>query len=242
MKQRQRRQQPLAFLQSEQRGGVRGPPEVLRLRTADAFRRARRAGGVEDRDRVAGARGGRQRGLARRGKRRDLETRRVRRLAADQPKFSERRARGGGDQVGCAVRIGDGEPGAAIHQDMFELGAARGDVDWGRDRAHPRAAEIGSQDRRSVAAHQRDAVAGFDASLCEPRGHPTGDAQRLGESPNRVAGSENRALRRARGASRQHRGQRAFRRRNALRECGERRVGIVRKQRLPWVRKRTAPS
>ncbi len=101
------------------------------------------------------------------------------------------------------------------------------------DRAHPRAAEIGRQDRRTVAAHQRDPVAGFDASLREPRRHPSGDIQRLGEAPVRVAGSQHRPFRRARGASREHRRQRAFRRREALREGGKRRVGIVRKQGLP---------
>ena len=161
VKQRQRRQQYFAVAEPEQRGGVRRPPEILRLRAADAFRRPRRSRSVENRDRVARPRGMRGNRLARRGQRRDsivrgnLEVR-----LADDPKPIQRRSAAPGRDDGREeFRVDDREPRAAIAEDVLELRAARGGVDRNRDDPRPGASEIDLHQRGSVAADDGDPVA-----------------------------------------------------------------------------------
>ena len=54
MKQWQARAEDIVSAQLQQRCGVDRPPEILRLRAADALRRAGGAGGIEDQRRIAG--------------------------------------------------------------------------------------------------------------------------------------------------------------------------------------------
>src|SRR5262252_10579347 len=54
MKQRQARAEDIVGAQLQQRCGVDGPPEILRLRAADALRRAGGAGGIEDQRQIVG--------------------------------------------------------------------------------------------------------------------------------------------------------------------------------------------
>src|SRR5262249_56810654 len=54
MKQRQARAEDIVGAQLQQRCGVDGPPEILRLRAADTLRWAGGAGGIEDQRRIAG--------------------------------------------------------------------------------------------------------------------------------------------------------------------------------------------
>ena len=118
------------------------------------------------------------------------------------------------------------EPSAAISEDVFELRAARGGVDRHRDDAGPGAAEIGLHQGRTVAADQRDPIAGREARFGEPRGHARGDLARPRERPANVAGAEQLAFRKALGLTRQHQRQGALIRREPGCETRERCVKL----------------
>ena len=200
MEQRQRRQQGLAFLQAEQLAAVDAPPEILRMRAAHAFRQSGRAGGVEDRQRLAGP----HRGFLDRcaGPRERCRAAGVAAChgVADTPDLLHRKlARPECLHRGQQVTLGDQQARARVDQDVPQLRTARRGVDRHRDRADPRAAEKGLHELGAVRAKQRDAVSGADAGV-EQGGAVTGsDLQRIAIAPARCAGDEQRPIAEARG-------------------------------------------
>ena len=126
VKQRQAGAQDVVALDLEQRRAVDAPPEILRVRAADALRRAGRARGVEDHPQVGGlerCRPDRLLLLRHRGGDNVAEAERSR--GADGPdRFERQRARLEHGQVLEMVRLDHQQPRAAVRQHVLELRAA----------------------------------------------------------------------------------------------------------------------
>ena len=192
VKQRQRRLQNVFAGEPEQRRGVGAPPEILRVRTADALRRPGGAGRVEDRQHVA-----RPHRLSLAGFRRDGEGRR-RDLADAQGRFGVdgpdrlQRQRGHVEMIEIAGESAfhDQQPRRGIGQDVLELMPARGGVDRHRHGADPGAAEEGAEEFEPVGADERDAVTALDAGRAQSGAEARGLVARLRVGPALPTGGD----------------------------------------------------
>ncbi len=212
MKQRQAGAEHVAVAQLQQRRRVNRPPEVLRVRAADAFRGAGGAGGVENeaevarpdrrrRDRIAAARHGGYGGVA--------KTEIV--FRADQPNgFDGEPARVQHRQIVGMDVLQHQQASAAIRQDVLKLRPPRGDVDWHRHRAKPGAAEQDFEELDSVGADDRDPVPGLDARAAQCGGEPGRGVAGVGIAPGRVADVDQRLFRVSFSLASQHRRQRSL--------------------------------
>ena len=222
VEQRQGGDQHVARPDAEDLAGVGGPPEVLRLRAAHPLGRPRRAGGVEDRDRLPGPdRRCRHRVAQRRVRLADGGQRRPGRGLADQPDPLQRQRQ----DVKAAEAIGkrtlDGEqPGAGVGEHVGQLRALRGHVQRHRHRPHPGAAEIEWHELRPVAAHEGHPVAPPDPRRLQGAGGAGGGLAAFGDRPGRGARLEQRPVGVPGRLPLQHRGQGALGRPEQARQGG----------------------
>ena len=212
MEERKRRQQHVVLADAEKPRRVDAPPEVLGVRAADALREAGRAGGIENRERVARLDRMRRHAHSRLRKRSRFEPRLIVRISlAHQPQ----RLDGDPRAVQCSkngrqLTFDHEEPGAAIAENVRKLRPPRGGIDGNGDCAQPSAAEEGQQHFRAVAAHDGDAIAGLDAGAGERLGVARGGRQGVGigerPAPDRHEAAPGVAL----GLAREHLRQCAF--------------------------------
>ena len=209
MEQRQRRVQHVAFAGAELPAGVDAPPEILRVRTAHAFRQAGGAGSVENGERIAGTDVRGRHFHRRRRQRLDRDLYRSRRsetlARADHPDALDCQC-GKIDRLQRIEERGlDGEDArTGIAQHMLQLKAARRHVERHRNGAKPAAAQEQAQQFGAVAANNGDAVAAADAGALEQSGVARGVGTGLGVTPLHVRASEQRPVAVALGLRRQH--------------------------------------